>query len=42
MNRELSLLAGGKCLSMSCKKSCAMFVLTFLLKGGLYQMVLRR
>ena len=41
LNRVLSLLAGGKYLSMSCKKSCAMFVMTFLLKGELYQMVLR-
>ena len=37
----LSLFEVGKCLSMSCKKSCAIFVLTFLLNGGLYQVTFR-
>ena len=31
-----NLCEGGKCLSISCKTFRPMFVLTFLLKGGLY------
>ena len=36
-----NLCEGGKCLSISCKKSRPMFVLTFLLKGGLYHITFR-
>ncbi len=36
-----SLWLGGKCLSIRHRKLRAMFVLTFLLNGGLNQMILR-